>query len=197
MKGKFVVIVGPDGVGKTSVAAAFVARTASRYFHFRPPVVRAWGHPEPGEQRAKTDRRSGTVDSVARLIVGFVRLWIGHVARVVPAKAKGLTVVADRWAYGYVVRPGEVRYSGPAVFPRAMLRLLPRPDLVVCLVAPAALIRARKGELTIPEIERDLEGWRSVPAPRLIEVDATQTPDEIAAVISRALTRPARRRAPR
>jgi thymidylate kinase len=197
MKGKFVVIVGPDGVGKTSVAAAFVARTASRYFHFRPPVVRPWGSPEPGEQRAKTDRRSGTFDSVGRLLVSFVRLWIGHLARVMPAKVKGLNVVADRWAYGYVVRPGEVRYSGPAALSRAMLRLLPRPDLVVCLVAPPALIHARKGELTILEIERDLKGWRSVPAPRLIEVDATQTPDEIAAVISRELTRPAGRQAPR
>jgi hypothetical protein len=90
--------------------------------------------------------------------------------------------------YGYLVQPDALRFQGPEVFARAVLRLLPRPHLIVNLAAPPHVIRERKQELTISQIEQELLAWSSLRVANLLTLDATRLPGDIAIDILGALT---------
>jgi hypothetical protein len=85
--------------------------------------------------------------------------------------------------YGYVVQPYALRFHGPEWLARAVMRLLPRPHLIVNLTAPPHVIRERKQELTLSQIEHELLGWSSLRVPNFQTVDATRLPHEIASEI--------------
>jgi len=128
------------------------------------------------------------------LVVGWVRLirnaarcWIGYLRTVRPALKRHWLVVGDRWLYGYVVQPQALKFHGPNSLARAVMHLLPRPHLVVNLTAPPQVIRERKQELTVSQIEQELLAWSSLGVPNLTTLDATRPPDEIAAVVLGAL----------
>jgi len=83
-----------------------------------------------------------------------------------------------------------LKFHGPEWLARAVVRLLPRPDLIVNLTAPPRVIRERKQELTLSQIEHELRAWSSLRVPNLQTLDATQRPDDIAGEILVALASP-------
>lgn len=89
--------------------------------------------------------------------------------------------------YGYLVQPDALRFRGPHLLARAVLQLLPQPDLVVNLAAPPQLIRTRKGELSMSQIEHELAAWSLLPLKSLRTLDATRPPEVIAGEILNAL----------
>jgi thymidylate kinase len=115
-----------------------------------------------------------------RIVRNAVRCWLGYVNSVRPALKRGLLVVGDRWMYGYVVQPDAMKFHGPDRLARAVLRLLPRPHLIVNLTAPPYVIRERKQELTLSQIEQELLAWSSLRMPNVKTVDATRSPQDIA-----------------
>lgn len=190
--GGFVVIVGPDGVGKTTVARALLDAHdgPTAYFHFRPPT-------DPSRLRAAVP--DGDVPAVDKhpsgsRIGGWLRLarsvWLfrrGYARTIRPALARGALVVGDRWAYGYLVQPTALRFFGPASLARLAMRWLPHPDLVVALTAAPELIRHRKRELTLTEIRAELERWAAIPGPRVVTVDNSGDPSAAVREIRRLL----------
>src|SRR5262245_14550807 len=182
--GRFVVLVGPDGVGKTSVARALLAHSQgpSAYFHFLPPLDGRWhATPEPTSVPPPKGRGGGSAMlGWIRLVRNAVRCWLGYVKCIRPALKRGLLIVGDRWMYGYVVQPDAVKFHGPDLLARAVLRLLPRPHLIVNLAAPPYVIRERKQELTLSQIEQELLAWSSLRMPNVKTLDATQSPQDIA-----------------
>ncbi len=160
-RGVFVAVIGPDGVGKTSLAAVMIRRWQgpTRYVHFRPRLDRPLpdqppqtSPPPPPKARRQGSRPLGWL----RLGLAVVRFWIGYSVRVRPALTEGALVVADRWSFVYVVQPFAAKYYGPTALARWAVRLMPKPDLILNLHAPPEVIRARKPELTVEEIEREL-----------------------------------------
>jgi hypothetical protein len=89
--------------------------------------------------------------------------------------------------YGYVVQPGALKFGGPDFLARAIMRLLPRAHLIVNLSAPPHVIRERKQELTLSQIEQELLAWSSLRVPNFQTVDATRPPYDIAVEILAAL----------
>ncbi len=89
--------------------------------------------------------------------------------------------------YGYVVQPDALRFHGPDALARAVLRVLPRPHLIVNLAAPPHVIRERKQELTLSQIEEELRAWSSLRVTNIQTVDATRPPCDIASDILVAL----------
>jgi thymidylate kinase len=112
---------------------------------------------------------------------------VGYLTTVRPALNQRWLIIGDRWMYGYVVQPDALRFHGPEVLARAVLRLLPRPHLIVNLVAPPHVIRERKQELTLSQIEHELLAWSSLRVANVQTLDATRSPSDIASDIVGAL----------
>ena len=123
-----------------------------------------------------------------RLVRNAARCWLAYLKSVRPALKRGLLIVGDRWMYGYLVQPEAMKFHGPDLFARAVLRLLPRPHLIVNLAAPPRVVRGRKQELTLSQIEQELLAWSSLRMPNLKTLDATRSPQDIAVEILVTLT---------
>jgi hypothetical protein len=78
------------------------------------------------------------------------------------------------------VQPSALKFYGPHAVALAAFRLLSRPDLVVNLTALPDIIRQRKQELTLGQIQAELARWSRLPAPRLETFDAGEAPARIA-----------------
>lgn len=192
LSGRFVVLVGPDGVGKTAVARALLTEhRPAAYFHFLPPLrgplLDSLGPlPAPPPKAAPG---GSLVLGWIRLLRNAAKCWMGYLRTVRPALQRSSLVIGDRWLYGYVVQPDALKFGGPEWFARAVMRLLPRPHLVVNLAAPPHVIRERKQELTLSQIEQELLAWSSLRVANFQTVDATRLPREIASEILLALRR--------
>ena len=181
----FVVVVGPDGVGKTAVARAlseqYHCRTA--YFHLRPPIGDELPTGPPATSVPPPDKGSPHGSMLLgwiRLARNVVRFWAGYLSSVRPALRQGTMVIADRWAFGYVVQPHALKFYGPRALACWAIRALPRPDLVINLTAPPEVVRARKQELTLDQIRKELSEWLTLPDPTLRTFEALESPDTIA-----------------
>ncbi len=186
-KGRLVVLVGPDGVGKTTVARCLADQIQGpvTYFHFRPPILSALPTRPPDSQAPSPGKHVGRGSRVlgwARLGRNLVRFWVGYLLRIRPQLRLGGTVIADRWAYGYLVQPAPLKYFGPLRLARLALRLMPQPDLVANLAASPETIHTRKRELSMEAIQAELDLWERLPGP-VKTYDAEQPPQDVAAAI--------------
>jgi thymidylate kinase len=184
--------VGPDGAGKTTVARALTEQYdgPTAYFHFRPPMFRrlAAAPPDVADVPMAKETASGSrVVGWLRLLRTVVHCRLAYLVRVRPALRAGTLVVADRWAYGYLVHPRALRFHGPAWLATLAVRALPRPHVIANLRASVELIHERKRELSPGELEAELAAWSGLPDQRLRTFDAGEAPATIARHIVREL----------
>lgn len=195
-RGGFVVVVGPDGVGKTAVAAGLITRFRgpTRYVHFRPPLRGGMPAAPPSIPKAKPPHRGRgpMIVGWGRLAWNFILFWAGYLRSVRPAVDAGALVVGDRWAYGYLVQPTALKYHGPTWLARAVVRAMPQPDLTIILKAPPDVVHARKQELSPAEIAEEQVAWLQIPAPRRLLLNADRPLDHVIAEAYSAVFRQAR-----
>ena len=191
--GYLVAVLGPDGVGKSTMldrverelAPAF-RRTAR--FHLRPRFGRSKG-PDSVCTDPHAPSSYGIVRSSAKLVLWWSDYTIGYARAVLPRLIGSSIVLFDRYYYDLTVDPRRYRYGGPIPLARAVGRLLPKPDLLILLDAPAELVRARREELPLDEIVRQRQAYR-----RLVEatsnacmIDASRPADEVATSVAQAI----------
>ena len=191
-RGWLVAVVGPDGVGKTSVARALCRRYEGPtvYVHFRPSLIRPLetGPPDQSKQTDKTvpERRRRWI-GILRLVRSWILFWVGYRFRLRGVIDSGGLVVADRWAYGYVGQPEALGFFGPPKLAHLALRTMPAPDLMVNLVAPLSVISERKQELSPEQIAVEMQAYSQISVGRVLTLEATMSPDELASLVLKDL----------
>ncbi len=167
-RGVSVALLGPDGAGKSTLAAALVATPALRG---RSVYAGLYGAAAPRPSLPVPGLRLG-----ARL----AHLWRLRL-RAAAWRARGRVVVFDRHGLDAAAAPARPR-GGPAR--RARRRLLaaalPSPDVLVVLDAPAEVLLARKGEHDVPTLEAQRARYRALAdRPGAAVVDASRDPEAV------------------
>lgn len=189
--GWVVLIVGPDGSGKSSLAQSLMDRFTGvfrreRRLHWRPGVL-----PRPGALmgRAASDPTKpharppyGRLFSIALLGYYWLDFAIGGWLRIRPLRLRTALVVWERGWWDLEVDPRRYRLDVPGWLVRVLGRLIPRPDAVFMLEAAPALLMARKAELPEDELRRQLAAWRTLPKRvPTVRLDASRPFEEVAA----------------
>ncbi|HYZ13522.1 MAG TPA: hypothetical protein VFA08_07950 [Actinomycetota bacterium] len=187
-----VLIVGPDGVGKSTLAERLPNDCAgpfrrSMHLHWRPGVLPSLARLAGLQEREPTDphglHRRGPLLSSAALAYYWADFLIGNWFRVAPTRVRSGLVVMERGWWDMAVDPTRYRMQVPAQLVRLLGHLLPRPDLVLVLTAPERLVSERKRELSPEEIRRQTDAWK-VALPRRFErteIDGSASMDDVAA----------------
>jgi thymidylate kinase len=120
---------------------------------------------------------------MARLLNRLTEEWFRQGVSLVH-QARGYTVLYDRhFALDFapeIAPPGQESLDR-RIHNWCLRRLYPLPDLVIYLDAPGTLLFARKGELTVEELERRRQGFLKLGKriPGFVRVDATRPLEEV------------------
>jgi thymidylate kinase len=169
--GLFLVLIGPDGSGKTTLANALGNMiggkySGKRYFHWRPSILQKLSGEIPtGGSLTARPKQPAILDRVlspVRLIRHVILFIIAYMFKIRPALRRGELVVGDKYIYPYFYAPATVKYLGPQWILSFALAFVPRPDILFCLQGKASVIRQRKPELSEEEIDAMIAGCMKV-----------------------------------
>ncbi|HEV2756065.1 MAG TPA: hypothetical protein VG318_09855 [Actinomycetota bacterium] len=190
-RGRVVVISGPDGAGKSTLADAIEARLGTsgvRRFHHRPGILPRRSGSDGPVLEPHADPPYPRPVSLAKTIYLFADFLVGWGVLIAPRRRRGAYVIMERGWWDVVVDQRRYRLDVPGWVLRGLGRLLPAPDLHVVLDAPPELIYERKRELSVEEIGRQSAAWRSLArGGRAVVLDASRPVDALAAEVCERL----------
>jgi thymidylate kinase len=192
--GLWVAVLGPDGSGKSTVIEKMQAALAMGFrrtarFHLRPQWLRGTSAGEAANlDSPNTDPHGqaprGVLASVAKLIFFWADFGIGSWVQVRPLLVRSTLVIFDRYYPDLLIDPRRFRYKGPRWLARLVGALIPMPDLMLILDAPAEVLQARKREVSAEETARQVEAYREFAGSkaargRAVLVNAAAPVDEV------------------
>lgn len=190
--GLWIVFLGPDGSGKSTILRRVAAEMAPAFrrtqiFHLRARLFADRIVRSDIDPHGRPPHRA--VTSLAQLMVNVIRCWLGYWLYVWPALVRSTFVGFDRYYHDVLVDPRRYRYGGPRWLARLACTWVPKPDLWILLDAPPSVIRARKSEISLAEIERQRLPYRGLVThlPGGHIVDASRSPDEVAHTVEQII----------
>jgi hypothetical protein len=165
-------VVGPDGAGKSSVLAAVTAKLPEHFpfwgvanRHWRPellPNIGALaGKPQPENGQPVVPRRKSGRFYWLRLAYYTCDFLLGYFFKDRPLRSGLTAVLYDRCFWDMYIDPLRFGLGGTSGM-LTLGRMLPGPDLIVCLKVDPQIARDRKGELSDAEVERQNKAWRDL-----------------------------------
>ncbi|MEK6758951.1 MAG: hypothetical protein AABY51_04195 [Deltaproteobacteria bacterium] len=174
--GLFVVFIGPDGCGKSTMNAEVQRRCARMFsgvdtFHLFPKPgifasldrksMKRW-------EKRHTDRqewelRSATFPawkSIARCSYLLLRFWAGYLLWVYPRVSRGRLVIGERWCYDILFDPASKGIGLPYRLRRFFYSLCPSPSVTLVLAGAPEKMAERKKELPVGEITKQLDAMK-------------------------------------
>ena len=174
--GKLIVLVGPDGVGKTTVANEF-AKSIQRAFpgcirmHLgnRPRLLFSRSNQKDlaneltdksfNDQSQLQDTRSITkFQKIYRLlrysfhVVDYIaQYWV----EIYPKLVRGNAIVCERYVYDYFLAHERYIPGVPYKYKVLLSRLVPKPDFICYVMTDPNLVMDRKNELSLEQLIRE------------------------------------------
>jgi thymidylate kinase len=184
--GLFVVVLGPDGAGKSTLIDRLEADLSGAFrrtarFHLMPGLFRKKGDGSPVTNPHGEPPRS-FLASLLKLVYYFFDYTLGYWLKVRPALVKSTLVLFDRYYDDLLIDPLRYRYGGPMWLARWLSRLIPRPDLWLILDVPEDELLRRKQEVPFEELHRQREAYRRLVSElsNAIILDGSLPPEEVA-----------------
>jgi thymidylate kinase len=165
--GLFLVILGPDGVGKSTLVGRLAESLTEaafdrfRIFHWRPMVIL----PKKEAGVVITDPHDepprGMWGSMVALSGVLADYWLGYGLVLRPFLTRSGLVIFDRYFHDLLVDPLRYRYGGPMWLAKLIGRFVPPPDLMfLVLDAEDRVIFSRKREVPPEELQRQRAGYQ-------------------------------------
>jgi len=179
-QGAFLVFLGPDGVGKTTLlrqlsASLIAIFPEQRIYRWRPGVFSNAQRPVclPHSKPMRS-----IWSSIAYLFFTCLDFTAGYWMTIRSMLARNDLVIFDRYYQDMLIDPKRYRYTGPMWLVRAIDKIVPPRDIFfVVLDAEEQTILTRKQQLPIEEIRRQRAAYRhfagSVPASVLVDTEQT------------------------
>lgn len=189
--GWVMLVVGPDGSGKSSLAGSLLRRLEGVFrrevrIHWRPGLLprpgRLFGRAEADASEPHSRSPYGRALSVGLLGYHWLDFFLGGWLRVGLMRLKSTLVIQERGWWDIAVDPRRYRLNVPPRIVRALGKLLPRPDVVLVLEASPEILSSRKAELTRGELTRQMTAWRRVLPGRttIVRLDTSRPLEEVA-----------------
>lgn len=185
-----VLVVGPDGSGKSTIATGLIAECGGLFrrdmhYHWRPGLLPRLGDllgreaSDPTQPHATPTR--GKVTSTLLLGYYWLDFMAGTWLRHIPTKIRTGLVVGERGWWDMVVDPKRYRLGASPTVMMWLGRLVPSPDLVLALEAPADVLLRRKAELPAEEISRQNQVWDDLAPglPNVVKLDAKEPVERV------------------
>lgn len=162
--GLFIVVLGPDGAGKSTLIQRLVEDTRPAFcghqqFHWRPASL--WRRKYRGDVTDPHGQPAySMLWSVARIFAHLMDYWFSYFTTIRPALAHSRLVVFDRYFYDLSVDPRRYRYGGPQWIISTLISFVPKPHLTLVLDASEQAVLSRKREIEPNEIRRQRHLYR-------------------------------------
>ncbi len=179
---KTVVFLGPDGAGKTTLLSLVEDGLTARgvdfaRYYFAPGYLRRYR--PSGTPTVNTNPHEGRQYGTGRVLLKILLMLFEFNMGLPWVKRRNPLVLFDRFIHDLLVDPRRYRLGRARWWMRALLKLAPRPDLVIIITAPPDVIQTRKQEVPPEETARQVAAYRQAARlfPRAIEIENTGAPE--------------------
>lgn len=192
-------LIAPDGTGKSSLMEKiideinyyYVSENKVSLYHFRPEIFPNLR--EVGRKMKIVEKKEITSDPHALKPVGkissFIRMayyildyMLGWAKKIRNDVHYDKYSAFDRYSYDLLVDPERTRIKLPYLLRKIMVKLTPKPKVVLALMADSKTIYSRKQELEKDEIERQLKEYQKIikEEENVYEINAEETLENMA-----------------
>lgn len=168
-RGRHIVLLGPDGAGKSSTIEAMVESLTPLFSRievkgFAPSLRQLLGRAGGNTSAPHGLPPRSVPASMLRTVYWLVYALASHVS-LRWNRIRSDLVLNDRHFIDILVDPVRYRYSGPSWPLKLVWHLTPRPDLLILLSGEPEVIQARKRELSVAETTRLCQAYEDLVGP--------------------------------